>query len=71
MDEHALQSATSPIFKRGVEGVYQYCSEKYLHRYLAKFDFRYSIRGALGVDDQARTSRPERHGRQAIDGSLA
>ena len=32
------------IFKRGMKGVYQHCSEKHLHRYLAEFDFRYSNR---------------------------
>jgi hypothetical protein len=32
------------IFKRGMKGVYQHCSEKHLHRYLAEFDFRYSER---------------------------
>jgi transposase-like protein len=42
------------IFKRGMKGVYQHCSEKHLHRYLAEFDFRYSNRAALGVDDYAR-----------------
>jgi transposase-like protein len=45
------------IFKRGMKGVYQHCSEKHLHRYLAEFDFRYSNRTALGVDDAARTDR--------------
>jgi transposase-like protein len=44
------------IFKRGMKGVYQHCSEKHLHRYLAEFDFRYSNRIALGVDDVERTS---------------
>jgi hypothetical protein len=39
------------VFKRGMRGVYQHCSEKHLHRYLAEFDFRYSNRVALGVDD--------------------
>jgi transposase-like protein len=34
------------IFKRGMKGVYQHCSEKHLHRYLAEFDFRYSNRVA-------------------------
>ena len=43
------------IFKRGMRGVYQHCDKKHLHRYLAEFDFRYSNRVALGVDDQART----------------
>src|SRR5690606_7031355 len=42
------------IFKRGMKGVYQHCSEKHLHRYLAEFDFRYSNRSALGVEDQQR-----------------
>lgn len=42
------------IFKRGMKGVYQHCSEKHLHRYLAEFDFRYSNRVALGVNDGER-----------------
>jgi hypothetical protein len=42
------------IFKRGMRGVYQWCGEKHLHRYLAEFDFRYSNREANGVDDRAR-----------------
>jgi transposase-like protein len=45
------------IFKRGMKGVYQHCSKKHLHRYVAEFDFRYSERVALGVDDQERTRR--------------
>lgn len=43
------------IFKRGMKGVYQHCAEKHLHRYLNEFDFRYSNRIRLGVDDVART----------------
>jgi transposase-like protein len=43
------------IFKRGMKGVYQHCKEKHLHRYLAEFDFRYSNRIRLGVDDIQRT----------------
>jgi transposase-like protein len=42
------------IFKRGMKGVYQHCSEKHLHRYLAEFDFRYNNRTALGVEDVER-----------------
>jgi transposase-like protein len=42
------------IFKRGMKGVYQHCSEKHLHRYLSEFDFRYSNRIALGVNDGER-----------------
>jgi transposase-like protein len=45
------------IFKRGMKGVYQHCSEKHLHRYLAEFDFRYSNRSALGVEDQDRARK--------------
>jgi transposase-like protein len=43
------------IFKRGMTGVYQHCSERHLHRYLVEFDFRYSNRVKLGVDDAERT----------------
>lgn len=45
------------IFKRGMKGVYQHCSKKHLHRYLAEFDFRYSNRSALGCEDQERAMR--------------
>lgn len=45
------------IFKRGMKGVYQYYKKKHLHRYLSEFDFRYSNRIALGVDDVARADR--------------
>jgi transposase-like protein len=45
------------IFKRGMKGIYQHCSEKHLHRYLAEFDFRYSNRVALGVNDGERAAR--------------
>ena len=39
------------IFKRGMRGVYQFCAEKNLHRYLAEFEFRYSNRSCT---DQVR-----------------
>jgi transposase-like protein len=42
------------IFKRGMKGIYQHCSEKHLHRYLSEFDFRYSNRIRLGIDDEMR-----------------
>jgi transposase-like protein len=45
------------VFKRGMKGVYQHCSEKHLHRYLAEFDFRYNSRVALGVDDEQRADK--------------
>lgn len=40
-----------------MRGIYQYCSEKHLHRYLAEFDFRYSNREALGCNEEDRASR--------------
>jgi transposase-like protein len=42
------------IFKRGMKGVYQHCTEKHLQRYLAEFDFRYSHRVRLDYDDTTR-----------------
>jgi transposase-like protein len=39
------------IFKRGMIGTYQHCSEKHLGRYLSEFDFRYNSRD---VDDFTR-----------------
>jgi ISXO2-like transposase domain len=45
------------LFKRGMKGVYQHCSEKHLHRYLAEFDFRYNNRSALGCEDGERAVR--------------
>ncbi len=42
------------IFKRGMVGVYQHCSEQHLKRYLTEFDFRYSNRIAVGIDDEQR-----------------
>jgi hypothetical protein len=42
------------IFKRGMVGTYQHCGEQHLHRYLAEFDFRYSNRAVLEIDDVAR-----------------
>ena len=40
------------IFKRGMKGVYQHCSKRHLHRYVAEFEFRYNNRVANGVDDR-------------------
>ncbi|WP_135211458.1 IS1595 family transposase [Vitreimonas flagellata] len=45
------------VFKRGMKGVYQHCSEKHLHRYLAEFDYRHNTRVALGMDDKARAEK--------------
>ncbi|HEX3943515.1 MAG TPA: IS1595 family transposase, partial [Rhizomicrobium sp.] len=44
------------VFKKGMKGIYQHCSEKHLHRYLAEFDFRYNHRVANGVDDATRAA---------------
>src|ERR1700730_18417114 len=45
------------VFKRGMKGIYQHCSEKHLHRYLSEFDFRYSNRSAIGVEDAERVTK--------------
>jgi transposase-like protein len=45
------------VFKRGMRGTYQHCSEKHLHRYLAEFEFRYNNRIATGVNDPDRAKR--------------
>ncbi len=45
------------VFKRGMKGVYQHCSEKHLHRYLAEFDYRHNTRVAVGMDDTARAEQ--------------
>lgn len=45
------------IFKRGIMGVYHSVSEAHLHRYLSEFDFRYSNRSGLGVEDAERAAR--------------
>jgi transposase-like protein len=45
------------IFKRGMKGIYQHCSEKHLHRYLVEFDHRYNTRTALGFNDTMRANK--------------
>ena len=40
------------VFKRGRKGVYQYCGERHLHRNVTEFDFCYSNRVRLGVNDE-------------------
>ena len=42
------------IFKRGMRGVYQHCGSQHLQRYMREFDFRYTNRTALGVNDDQR-----------------
>lgn len=43
------------ILKRGLDGVYQHVSPQHLPRYLVEFDFRYSNRAKLGINDTVRT----------------
>lgn len=43
------------ILKRGVTGTFHHVSEQHLARYLAEFDFRYSHRSGLGIEDAERT----------------
>jgi ISXO2-like transposase domain len=45
------------IFKRGMKGIYQHCGKQHLHRYLAEFDFRYSERSKLGINDLQRAEK--------------
>jgi ISXO2-like transposase domain len=42
------------LLKRGITGCYFHVSQEHLHRYLAEFDFRYSHRSAVGVEDVER-----------------
>src|SRR5262249_34559338 len=42
------------LFRRGMVGTYQHCGVRHLQRYLNEFDFRYSNRKALGVNDEGR-----------------
>jgi ISXO2-like transposase domain len=42
------------ILKRGITGTYHHVSQQHLKRYLAEFDFRYSNRAKLGIDDERR-----------------
>jgi len=44
------------IFKRGMNGNYQHCSEQHFQRYLNEFAFRYNNRIKLGVDDTERAA---------------
>jgi hypothetical protein len=42
------------ILKRGIAGVYHHVSEEHLQRYVDEFDFRFSNRKSLGIDDNQR-----------------
>lgn len=45
------------IFKRGMKGIYQHCSEKHLGRYVSEFAFRYTNRQACGFSDGERAEK--------------
>lgn len=45
------------VFKKGMTGVYQHCSEKHLHRYVVEYEFRYNHRTKLGFSDVQRAQR--------------
>ena len=51
------------ILRRGVYGVFHHVSEAHLHRYLSEFDYRYSTREKLGVDDAQRAAGVVRKGK--------
>lgn len=42
------------ILKRGIAGVYHHVSEEHLQRYVDEFDFRFTNRKSMGVDDVQR-----------------
>jgi transposase-like protein len=42
------------IFKKGMTGVYHFCGEQHLQRYLNEFSFRYTHRSGVGIDDAER-----------------
>ncbi|MEX2166091.1 MAG: IS1595 family transposase [Methyloceanibacter sp.] len=45
------------VFKKGIVGIYHFCSEQHLQRYLDEFQFRYNNRSGLGVSDGERAAR--------------
>lgn len=42
------------ILKRGISGIYHHVSEEHLQRYVDEFDFRFTNRKSMGVDDLQR-----------------
>ena len=52
--ERMAAAMSRDYFKRRMRGIYRYCREKHLHRYLAEFDFRYTNRAGLGCNDADR-----------------
>lgn len=44
------------VFKKGMKGIYHFCGEQHLQRYLNEFAFRYSNRSGVGVNDNMRAA---------------
>jgi hypothetical protein len=44
------------IFKKGMVGVYHFCGQQHLQRYLDEFSFRYCNRSGVGVHDNERAA---------------
>ncbi len=44
------------VFKKGMVGVYHFCGEHHVHRYLSEFEFRYNNRSGLGFSDAERAA---------------
>jgi hypothetical protein len=44
--DSSLDRGYFSIFKHGMKRIHQHCEGKYVHRYLAEFDFRYNTRAA-------------------------
>jgi transposase-like protein len=44
------------VFKKGMVGVYHFCGEQHLQRYLNEFAFRYSNRSGVGINDNVRAA---------------
>jgi transposase-like protein len=44
------------VFKKGMVGVYHFCGEQHLQRYLNEFAFRYSNRSGAGIEDKERAA---------------
>jgi transposase-like protein len=44
------------VFKKGMVGVYHFCGEQHLQRYLNEFAFRYTNRSGVGVEDTQRAA---------------
>ena len=40
-----------------MKSIYQHCSEKHFHRYVAEFDFRYTNRFVRGCEEAERADR--------------